>query len=67
MSLTDKKCVPCEGGIPKLNEYEIQNMMRKIDGNWQVIDSYKISKDFNFKNFKKNSGNLIATKGLIEY
>ena len=52
--LADKKCIPCEGGIPSFNIEEIHKYLKKVDG-WNVnsVDKkdYYIIKDFKFKNF----------------
>ena len=34
--LADKKCIPCEGGIPSFNLDEIHKYLKKVDG-WDVI------------------------------
>ena len=52
--LFDKKCVPCEGGVPALDISEIHKYQKKIDG-WDVIKNEKnihfLEKKFIFKNF----------------
>ncbi len=52
--LSEKKCIPCEGGIPSFNMEEIHKYLKKVDG-WDVErdnnDSYYIVKEFKFKNF----------------
>ena len=52
--LFDKKCVPCEGGVPELDISEIHKYQKKIDG-WDVIKNEKnihfLEKKFKFKNF----------------
>ena len=52
--LFDKKCVPCEGGVPALYISEIHKYQKKIDG-WDVIKNEKnihfLEKKFKFKNF----------------
>ena len=52
--LVNKKCVPCEGGIPAFNLEEIHKFLKKIDG-WNVKQnekkSYFLEKKFTFKNF----------------
>ena len=52
--LFDKKCVPCEGGVPALDISEIHKYQKKIDG-WDVIKNekniYFLEKKFIFKNF----------------
>ena len=52
--LFEKKCVPCEGGVPALDISEIHIYQKKIDG-WDVIKNekniYFLEKKFKFKNF----------------
>ena len=52
--LFEKKCVPCEGGVPTLDISEIHKYQKKIDG-WDVIKNekniYFLEKKFIFKNF----------------
>ena len=52
--LDQKKCVPCEGGVPALDLYDIHKYQKKIDG-WDVVknekDIYFLEKKFEFKNF----------------
>jgi 4a-hydroxytetrahydrobiopterin dehydratase len=52
MDLTTKKCVPCEGGIPPLNEKEISEFKKLISDDWKVIDGNKISKEFFFVSYR---------------
>ena len=51
--LSEKKCVPCEGGVPALDLSEIHKYQKKIDG-WDVIKNekniYFLEKKFTFKN-----------------
>ena len=30
--LSEKKCIPCEGGIPPFSTEKIQDFLKKIDG-----------------------------------
>ena len=52
--LADKKCVPCEGGIPAFDIKEIHKYLKKIDG-WDVKNdenkNYFLLKEFKFNNF----------------
>ena len=52
--LADKKCIPCEGGIPSFNLEEIHKYLKKVDG-WDVesVDEkdYYIIKNFKFNSF----------------
>lgn len=51
-NLKNKKCVPCEGGVPPLTEKEITIYLKELSAGWEVIDSKKIRKDFRFVNYK---------------
>ena len=52
--LANKKCVPCEGGIPAFDINEIHKYLKKIDG-WDVLEDHEknfyIEKGFKFKNY----------------
>ena len=52
--LSEKKCIPCEGGIPAFDIAEIHKYLKKVDG-WDVKNddkgSYFLSKEFKFNNF----------------
>ena len=39
-NLSQKKCKPCEGGIPTLDISEIHRYQKKIDG-WEVKSNEK--------------------------
>ena len=65
--LADKKCVPCEGGIPSFDLKEIHKYLKKVDG-WDVKSddnkTYYLLKEFKFNNFLE-SQNFINKVGEI--
>ena len=65
--LADKKCIPCEGGIPSFNLKEIHKYLKKIDG-WDVKSddnkTYYLLKEFKFQNFLE-SQNFVNNVGKI--
>ena len=65
--LADKKCIPCEGGIPSFDLKEIHKYLKKIDG-WDVKTdddkTYYLLKEFKFKNFLE-SQNFVNKVGEI--
>ena len=65
--LADKKCIPCEGGIPGFDISEIHKYLKMVDG-WEVKkdeeDIYYLIKNFKFKNFLE-SQNFINKVGEI--
>ncbi len=49
--LTQKKCLPCEGGVPAYSLEESKRQLAKLDG-WQLTqDGKRIRKDWTVKNF----------------
>ena len=52
--LSNKKCVPCEGGVIPFDISEIHKYQKKVDG-WNIVKNekkiYLLEKNFTFKNF----------------
>ena len=65
--LADKKCIPCEGGIPGFEITEIHKYLKMVDG-WEVKADedkiYYLIKNFKFKNFIE-SQNFVNKVGAI--
>ena len=61
MSLNKKTCVPCQGGIPPLNEKEINVLIKQLNG-WCVVDNKKLTKEYEFGTYVDaiNFVNLVA-------
>lgn len=47
--LIQKRCVPCEGGVPPLERAEIERLLQQLDG-WTYQDG-EIVKRYEFKNY----------------
>ena len=64
--LAEKKCIPCEGGIPAFDRGEIHKYLKRVDG-WDVKNdkekNYFLIKEFKFKNFieSQNFINNVST------
>ena len=69
-NLSDKKCVPCEGGIPAFEMGEIQKYLKKVDG-WEVLkdkeNNFFIEKDFKFKNYVESENFVIKVGKIAEH
>jgi len=52
MELSKRKCIPCEGGIPPLNEVDINEYKKLISEDWKVSENIKITKEFYFVNYR---------------
>lgn len=49
--LTQKKCVPCEGGVPRLSRDEATALLRDLPG-WGLVGDQKIRKEWTVKHFQ---------------
>ena len=66
-NLADKKCIPCEGGIPGFELTEIHKYLKMVDGLEVKADEdkiYYLIKNFKFKNFIE-SQNFVNKVGAI--
>ena len=60
---TLNKCIPCQGGIPPLNNEEINRFKKLVNSEWEVENSKKIIREFNFPNYKEG---VIFTNKVAE-
>ena len=66
--LADKKCIPCEGGIPGFDITEIHKYLKMVDG-WQVKDEnniFYLIKEFKFKNFLDSQNFINKVSDIAE-
>ncbi len=50
MSLAEKHCVPCRGGVPALKGEELDRMQQQVQG-WHVVNQHHIEKSYDFPDF----------------
>ena len=48
--LASKHCVPCHGGVPRLEGEETRRLLAQLQG-WRVVDEQHLSKEYAFPNF----------------
>ncbi len=48
--LSTKHCVPCSGGVPRLEAEEAAPLLAQLEG-WEVIEGHHLSKSYEFDNF----------------
>jgi 4a-hydroxytetrahydrobiopterin dehydratase len=65
MKLKNKKCIPCEGGVPQLTPEEISDFLGQIHSDWE-LDEQKIKRKFHFVNFKQTMDFVNSTAELAE-
>jgi 4a-hydroxytetrahydrobiopterin dehydratase len=68
MKLSEKKCVPCEGGVPPFTVLQVKKYLSKLSKGWSASSNQKLSKTFKFKNFVETMGfaNKIALLAQAE-
>ena len=64
MSLADKQCVPCKGGVAPLKGEQLEQLEEQVK-DWQVVDEHHLVKMYKFPDFQKaldfvNSVGVIA-------
>ena len=64
VSLKDKRCIPCEGGIPPLKSEEIIPLIQQIKDDWTVIADHHIEREFKFSDFQ-NALDFVNHAGKI--
>lgn len=52
MSLAEKSCVPCRGGVPPMESHRVEEMLRQLDAGWSAThDHTRLERAFSFKGF----------------
>ncbi len=52
-NLAKKKCVPCEGGVPKLKNGEIKKLMKELETGWKAVNNHHLERQYKFPDFAK--------------
>ena len=63
MSLSEKNCVPCRGGVPPLTADEIKPLAAQVR-DWSVVNGHHLERDFKFPDFK-SALDLVNKVGAI--
>jgi 4a-hydroxytetrahydrobiopterin dehydratase len=51
-TLADRKCLPCEGGVTPLTRTAAEEVLQRLDENWQLsVDATSIQREFRFRDF----------------
>ena len=51
MSLDEKHCVPCRGGVPPLRGEELEKLKSQVTG-WLVVNDHHLAKSYGFAGFQ---------------
>jgi len=52
MSLAEKHCVPCRGGVPPLRGAELEKLTAHVP-EWQVVNEHHLHRTYTFPDFRK--------------
>jgi 4a-hydroxytetrahydrobiopterin dehydratase len=67
--LSARHCAPCEGGIAPLSRAAAEEVLQRLDENWQLaVDAQSIQREFRFKDFLRTMSfvNALAHVANIE-
>lgn len=66
-NLTQKHCVPCEGGDPPLPQEKEDELLKQVD-DWNLLrdGTHMLRKQFKFKNFKESMAFVNKVADLAE-
>lgn len=64
-NLATKKCVPCEGGTPPLEQEKVQEYLKEVEG-WETAENKLIKKTFTFKTFRESIDFVNRVANLAE-
>ncbi len=51
-ALTQKRCVPCEGGVPPLTQEQIAPLQQQLDHDWLVFEGRRLRRVCIFSDFR---------------
>lgn len=66
MDLSQKKCVPCEGGTKPLAPDKISEYVKAVNPQWQVIENKSIKRKYKFKDFRQSLDFVVKVANLAE-
>ena len=51
--LTQKSCVPCEGGVDPIKGDKLREYLQLIQEDWSIVDEHHLTREFDFPNFRE--------------
>jgi len=52
MSLAEKNCVPCRGGVPPLEADAVAGYLKQLEPGWEAPRDRRLTKTYKFPDFK---------------
>ncbi len=54
LPLSERRCVPCEGGVDALTKEEAEEMIKQLNPEWTLVEGAGLlARSFTFPNYKK--------------
>jgi len=51
--LAQRRCVPCQGGLPPLKGKELDDLRGRLGRDWEVVNEHHLRKQYLFDDFKQ--------------
>jgi len=51
--LATMQCEPCRGGVPPLKGEALEQLYRRLQAGWKVVDEHHLEKAYSFKDFRE--------------
>jgi 4a-hydroxytetrahydrobiopterin dehydratase len=51
--LTQKVCVPCQGGVPPLKGSELLSLYEQLPSGWKLVNEHHLVRNYEFKDFQE--------------
>lgn len=51
-SLSQRQCIPCQGGVPPLEESRIRELLPQLQG-WAVVNGHHLTRTFDLPDFRQ--------------
>jgi 4a-hydroxytetrahydrobiopterin dehydratase len=52
MSLKDKQCIPCKGGVAPFTPELANSLLKELSAGWKVANGHHLEREFQFQDFK---------------
>jgi len=63
--LASRKCVPCDGGVPRLAGAELEGFAAQVEG-WKVVDAHHLTRHYDFADFRTAQEFVNRVGGVAE-
>ena len=51
--LASKICIPCQGGVPPLDQNEMEELITELSPQWKIVDNHHLLREWKFDDFKE--------------